>query len=686
MQRQKQILSCMAVGIRNRESYLPTVRNFCITLKNISPAAYRFVRNEFDDHLPHVRTIAAWHANSNIDCAPGIIKNSIDTLKRKVDEKEIMGDKLFGALLFDEMGIRKHVQFVNGQMLGFENIPGIDMSQADIATEALVFMFSATNDKLHLPVAYYFVTKKVDAATKMALLSDIINQLLDTGIELSAITFDGLRTNPSMCRLLGADLDVYSETFSPFFNLENRGIGVLFDFSHVIKLARNVFGTKKVLFDADGNKIEWKYIEQLVEFKERRNLELSHKLSQAHIQWKSNPMKVRLAVETLSASTANSMEFLMDQGHSEFAGSKHTTKFIRTINDLFDISNSTDCAEKENPLKNPMSEKNAQQISQVFQIASEYIRGLQMIENGKKVMLCKSLSKTGFQGFLINMECLANMFNEIVIEKKLMASIPTHTMSQDHLENLFGKVRALNGFNNNPTCQQFHGAMRKIMANTAIMCSKKGNCADFSLDSVYNPYSDIGSVTSRRATKNNNFGSNFSELELETFTNELATIQDMESVNHFTDSSDYTVSHIAGMIELQISNSERFSCDLCKLVLKNSGKIHRPFLKNIFSTIPCQSTVEICSTSDHFIKIEVLKGQFKQNVIHHAIMRSLDHVNLYSDADFSTHSEHKFFLIQHIVNEYVRIKGVLLAKKYTFKENQISMRQKLSKLILQYNQ
>lgn len=134
----------MAVGIRNRESYLPTVRNFCITLKNISPAAYRFVRNEFDDHLPHVRTIAAWHANSNIDCAPGIIKSSIDTLKRKVDEKQITGDKLFGALLFDEVGIRKHVQFVNGQMLGFENIPGIDMSQADIATEALVFMFSAT--------------------------------------------------------------------------------------------------------------------------------------------------------------------------------------------------------------------------------------------------------------------------------------------------------------------------------------------------------------------------------------------------------------------------------------------------------------------------------------------------------------------------------------------------------------
>lgn len=686
IQEQKQILSCMALGIGHRELYPPNIRQFCITLKNISPAAYRFVRNEFDNHLPHIRTIVDWHANSNINCEPGIMKNSIDILRRKVAEKEANGEKLFGALLFDEMGIRKHVQYVNGQMLGFENIPDIELSNAEIASEALVFMVSTINDKIRLPVAYYFVTKKMDAATKMALLKDIIKQLLDIGIELACITFDGLRTNPSMCRLLGADLDVYSETFDPFFCVEGKKIGVVFDFSHVMKLVRNILGTKKILFDANNNAIKWDYFEKLVAFKDSRNFEHSHKMTQAHIQWKSNPMKVRLAVETLSASTAYSMEFLMKQGHTEFAGAGPTINFIRNVNDLFDICNTTDCGEKSNPLKNPMSANNAEQISQIFQNSSSYIKGLQLIENGQKFKLCNSISKTGYQGFLVNMEFLAHIYNEIVVEKKLLTKIPTHTMSQDHLEILFGKLRSLNGFNNNPTCQQFNAALRKIMANTAIMYSKFGNCSVLNSDSVCNPYSNIVSITSRRAPKNKPTGTNVSQLTLDVFMNELAALQNMERVNNLTDLSDFTVSHIAGMIESQVLNSQQFPCHLCKAVLMTDSKIQRSFLKNKNSIIPCQSTFEICTTADHFVKIEVLKGQFKIDVIHRAIIQSLECVDLFRDADFLGHEDHKLFLIKHIVDEFVRIKGVQLAKKYTFKENQIGMRQKLSKLILHHNQ
>lgn len=384
-----QILSCMALGVKHRESYPPEIRNFCITLKNISPAAYRFIREKFDNHLPHCMTITAWHANSDMNCEPGVMTHSLNILRRKVSEMAAKKEKLLGAVLFDEMSIRKHIQWVNDRMLGFEFIPGMDRSEAEVASEALVFMFSAINDNFRLPVAHYFVTKKIDAPTKMNLLNKVIEALLECGVDVKCIVFDGFKTNPAMCRILGANLDVYSDTFNPSFKFNGKVIRILFDFSHVEKLVRNILGTKKVLFDSDNNEIKWVYFERLLNFHDNRNFALSHKITPSHIQWESNPMKVKLAVETFSASNARTIEFLMEQGHPEFIGAAGTVRFIRVIDDLFDVCNSTDDT-KTKPLKNPMSSKNAEQISQLFEIASEYIRGLQIIENGKKIKLCKT--------------------------------------------------------------------------------------------------------------------------------------------------------------------------------------------------------------------------------------------------------------------------------------------------------
>lgn len=247
------------------------------------------------------------------------------------------------------------------------------------------------------------------------------------------MVFDGLTTNLAMCRLLGANLNVFSDTFNPEFEFDDKKIRILFGFSHVEKLVRNILGTKKVIFDSDNNEIKWVYFERLLSFKDSRNFALSHKITFAHINWQSNPLKVKLAVETFSASNARSMEFLMKQGHPEFMGAEHTIRFIRIFDDLFNVFNSTDNS-KENPLKNPMSPENTEQISQLFEIASEYIRGLKIIENGKKVNLCSSQSKTGFQGYLIDIHNLAQMYNEIVVEEELVECIATHSMSQDHLE------------------------------------------------------------------------------------------------------------------------------------------------------------------------------------------------------------------------------------------------------------
>lgn len=456
-----QILSCLAVGIGNRQSYPETVRNFCIGLNNTSPAAYRYLRKEFDDRIPTPGTIRAWYSNSNINCKPGIIEYSLDVLERKVAEKAVQNQKLVGGLLFDEMSIYKLIQWTDNKVMGYENIPGNDRKDAQMATEALVFMFSGVNETLHLPVAYFFAHKATDAVIKSNVVRSVIEAILDRGVVLTSITFDGFRTNPTLCRIFGAKLCVLSDDFDPSFFLKDIRVNVIFDPSHVIKLIRGILAKLKVLYDSQGNKIKWEYFVHLVRFKDKRNLGSVHKMNAAHIGWSSNPMKVRLAVETLSASTANAMEFLMNQNYPEFVGAEHTIRFTKIINNVFDVSNSTVSSEsKENMLKRPMSANNLRIIINLFDEAIPYIRGLQYrSEKSRKLLpLCTSSDKTGFQGCIVNMSSFMDIYNSLS-EQNYITRLTTHSLSQDHLENFFGKMRLLNGSNKNPTCQQFNAGM-----------------------------------------------------------------------------------------------------------------------------------------------------------------------------------------------------------------------------------
>lgn len=94
----------------------------------------------------------------------------------------------------------------------------------------------------------------------------------------------------------------------------------------------------------------------------------------------------------------------------------------------------------------------------------------------------------------------------------------------------------------------------------------------------------------------------------------------------------------------------------------------------------------ICKATDHFVKLELLKGQFKLDSIKFAIRSSLDLEHIFEDADFSGDClNNKLFLIDYIILLYLQIKGTYLAKSVNCKESQINMRQKLSKLILHYN-
>jgi hypothetical protein len=133
-------------------------------------------------------------------------------------------------------------------------------------------------------------------------------------------------------------------------------------------------------------------------------------------------------------------------------------KYIfRIFDEVFDLQNS------RNPLgkftKEPMRLQNKERWSAAMLKAEMYIRSLTSCD-GQKIIAGRR--RTGFLGFLSNMQAYKQMFNQLV-EHGHLKYLLTYKTSQDHLELFFGAVRSRNGCNNNPTPVQFCSAYKRLL-------------------------------------------------------------------------------------------------------------------------------------------------------------------------------------------------------------------------------
>lgn len=165
----------------------------------------------------------------------------------------------------------------------------------------------------------YYVIDKINSLQRKDILLEILSAVTECGIRISNLTFDGLYCNAKTCELLGAHLDVFNDNFQPFFPNPKNGenIFIILNPCHMQKLVRNTLAGKEVIFYRNENhvtQIKWKHIVDLHEFSKTNDIR-THKLTKKHIQWEQNDMNVRIAVQTLSASVANSMAILKDKKH-----------------------------------------------------------------------------------------------------------------------------------------------------------------------------------------------------------------------------------------------------------------------------------------------------------------------------------------------------------------------------------
>jgi hypothetical protein len=248
--------------------YSENIRKFAVSLHFLSPKAYNFVREKLNGNLPHPKTISKWYCN--VDAAPGFSKEAFEMIQ--IRAKYSNKKKMLCSLVFDEMAIRKYVEWDGHRYYGLVDLgTGMNCESMGLASQVLTFMLVSVNESWKIPLGYFFINS-LSSSKKAELLNQCFNLLFECGISVMNVTFDGAQSNLSVCRILGCNLDVD--------NLKtemNNGIFIFPDPSHMVKLVRNLLGDKMILYDENNNEISFKYLKLLNELQENEGLHLANK-------------------------------------------------------------------------------------------------------------------------------------------------------------------------------------------------------------------------------------------------------------------------------------------------------------------------------------------------------------------------------------------------------------------------
>lgn len=694
--------------------YPPELRKFALTLHFYSPAAYKYLREVFAQNLPHPNTLFRWY--QNVDAQPGFTE---EAFLRLADKAKMSSEPLLCSLVVDEMSIRQQKTWTGRKFEGLVDL-GIGHDDSDLkATQAYVFILVSLNQAWTLPVAYFFIHSLTgEMKSNMILLT--LQKCHNIGVKIVSLTFDGCKTNINCMTALGCNLE-NKENMQTIFSHPCGGyeIAVFLDACHMVKLMRNLLEAQKCIYDAEDKEIKWDLILALHNLQEENSLHLANKLSSRHIHFRNEIMKVKLASQLLSNSVAKAIEFCDKKLHIEkFADSDATTKFIKMINDLFDILNTRNL--EDFGYNTPLNEKNAGKILKLCADAKKYLLSLttkvmykktkifnkekRVVYETKKVPLYQCRANTGVIGLLTCINSLEHLYSTLIQTKTLLFLI-TYKLSQDHVELFFGKIRSLGGHNNNPNTRQFKSAYKKLLAHLELSKKFSGNCLPLESIPILNSGESIAKInnTTNGTRREDEDEENISKTFLQNRSNQKTIEENYDrNCNHLaerlvseqnTDVTDQIVGYISGFVVYHLV--KKINCDDCKNHLLATEKewFHKLVdIKDVGGLCYASKDVYlICSKSEniirHYIKLsggKSLLRQYDGQYLTMKILRSLVNVTLFTNIDAHTRNQfnHMYELTKATVRKYVDVRLHYICKKENIDKKISSKRQVYNKLNL----
>lgn len=125
----------------------------------------------------------------------------------------------------------------------------------------------------------------------------------DAGLTVYSVTCNGAYTNFATFKLLGCTAENSYEDIKCWFehSITKSKVFYIHNACHMLKLASNyVLESNDGVLESNDGLIKWDHIRNVFNVQKELTLKLRNKLSNAHIDFQNNKMKVKYAAQTLS--------------------------------------------------------------------------------------------------------------------------------------------------------------------------------------------------------------------------------------------------------------------------------------------------------------------------------------------------------------------------------------------------
>jgi len=404
-------------------AYSEVIREFAYTIYYLSPRAYMRLRNELEKTLPHPNTFNKW--TSFVDTSPGLIPSAFNYIRVRTREAP---HPVYFTLSIDEMAIRKQIIFDGKKMHGYTDYAGLSVNDKPTKEAKNAFFVQAieVNGSKSIPICY-MLTDGVTTNLIADVVKKCLEELHESGANVLSISFDGLPTNFTAMKKLGAcfDIDKEQESLKPYIlhPTTEEKVYMMPDASHMFKLIRNNFKKSGIFYNGAGKAIRWTYIERLNEVQDNAGVRAANKLTKRHVCFERQKMKTRLAVQALSNSVKVALDVCRKLNMDGFEDSEATAEFLEICDKLFDLLNSTPKAKgSRSPLRHEaleLTEKSSRESWKTFlQKSKRYLLQLKCYtEKGELVHVHTTTRGTFVKGLVTTITSLEFLMDDMSQEK-----------------------------------------------------------------------------------------------------------------------------------------------------------------------------------------------------------------------------------------------------------------------------
>ena len=397
---------------RSSSTYNDEQKQFATTLHFYCPKAYEYCRKQLP--LPAPSTLRRWL--SAVDSRPGFSAQVFSYLQQKASSNTESWQYKSCSVMLDGMSIRKHVDWdvTQQKMVGFTDLGAgsLDSDSQHEATEALVIMAVGLTGHWKVTLGYFLVAG-INATVQAELVKTAFIKLHESGIHGIALVMDGHATNQAMVQELGGSLrpdHIITDFEHP--TESSWHIYIFFDACHMLKVLRNALEAMKTIVLPGIGTARWSDIVKLHELQHKEGLRAANRITEAHVHFQQQKMKVQLAARTLSASVGTALQFLMANKVDGFSDTAGTQKFVFMVDRLFDTFNSR--TSKASGYKQALT---VETFRKVMPFLRESRHTLISMTDSQGKKLSESRRHMAALGSIVNIDSLILLGNEILLAR-----------------------------------------------------------------------------------------------------------------------------------------------------------------------------------------------------------------------------------------------------------------------------